>query len=343
MAGGAYTFAMDRNQRLHAIDQLLRSRRLVRFEDIRQKLGVSAATVKRDLEFLRNRLNSPLIWDRETGGYLYREQADGGGQFALPGQWFGAAELRALLVARQLLAGMEGAGLLAPHVPVVLAQLKALLGAAQDPLEEMSRRVRYIPLAARRHDERAFAVLGAALLHRKRLFLRYQARASGAVTEREVSPQRLVLYRDHWYLDAWCHLRQELRSFAADGVLRAEMLDSRARNVAERTLDAVLGAGYGIFSGRSVAWATLRFSPRAARWVSGEQWHPRQRGRFARDGSWLLTLPYSDDRELVMDILRHGAEVEVLKPESLRERLRQEARHLLDRYEIQDPASRSCQ
>jgi predicted DNA-binding transcriptional regulator YafY len=323
---------MDRDERLLVIDQLLRSRRLVRFEDMRQKLGVSAATVKRDLEFLRNRLNSPLQWDRETGGYQYREQEEAGSQFALPGQWFGAAELRALLVARQLLTGLTDGGLLAPHLPALLAHLKALLGAAQDPQDEMSRRVRLIPLAARQPDEPVFAVLGAALLHRKRLFLRHESLASGAVTEREVSPQRLVLYRDNWYLDAWCHLRQELRTFAVDGVRRAEMLDSRARNVSERTLDAVLGAGYGLFAGRRVTWATLRFSPRLARRVSREQWHPRQRGRFTRDGGWLLTLPYSDDRELVMDILRHGAEVEVLKPEGLRERLREEARRLLERY-----------
>ena len=83
-------------------------------------------------------------------------------------------------------------------------------------------------------------------------------------------------------------------------------------------LDAVLGAGYGIFAGREVQWATLRFTPERARWVAAERWHPAQRGRFEPDGSYRLELPYADPRELVMDIQRHVPHVQVLGPEALR-------------------------
>jgi predicted DNA-binding transcriptional regulator YafY len=50
------------------------------------------------------------------------------------------------------------------------------------------------------------------------------------------------------------------------------------------------------------------------------------------DGSYELHIPYSDPRELVMDILKHGAEVEVIKPESLRQLLREQLRGALGRY-----------
>ena len=89
----------------------------------------------------------------------------------------------------------------------------------------------------------------------------------------------------------------------------------------------MLGAGYGIFAVRDVQWATLRFSAERARWVAAETWHPKQRGRFEPDGTYVLELPYADPRELAMDILRHVPEVEVLGPPALRamveERLRQ--------------------
>jgi len=81
----------------------------------------------------------------------------------------------------------------------------------------------------------------------------------------------------------------------------------------------VLGAGYGIFAGREVQWAGLRFTPERSRWVAAETWHPKQRGRFDAEGRWLLELPYADPRELVMDILRHVPEVEVIGPAGLRE------------------------
>ena len=97
------------------------------------------------------------------------------------------------------------------------------------------------------------------------------------------------------------------------------MLNTAAIDVPDAELDEVLGAGYGIFAGRRVQWARLRFSAERARWVAAESWHPLQRGRFEANGSYLLDLPYADPRELVMDILRHVPEVEVLGPKGLRE------------------------
>jgi predicted DNA-binding transcriptional regulator YafY len=67
-----------------------------------------------------------------------------------------------------------------------------------------------------------------------------------------------------------------------------------------------------------VTWAKLRFSPDRARWVAAETWHPQQIGSFDPSGRWVLELPYNDPRELLMDVLKHGASVEVLSPESLR-------------------------
>jgi predicted DNA-binding transcriptional regulator YafY len=166
-----------------------------------------------------------------------------------------------------------------------------------------------------------FEIAASALLNRRRLFMRYRGRVNADDTEREVSPQRLVHYRENWYLDAWCHMRDALRSFSIDRVRDAEIRAAQAIDIADAELDAALGSGYGIFSGREVTWAKLRFSPIAARWVAAETWHPRQRSRHEADGSYVLEVPYSDDRELLRDILRHGPDVEVLAPADLRTRV----------------------
>jgi len=84
----------------------------------------------------------------------------------------------------------------------------------------------------------------------------------------------------------------------------------------------VLGAGYGIFGGSKVQWAKLRFTQERARWVAHEQWHPRQKGTQEADGSYVLEIPYADDRELLMDILKYGPDVEVVGPPNLRGRVK---------------------
>ncbi|GAB4438480.1 MAG: WYL domain-containing protein [Rhodocyclaceae bacterium] len=323
---------MNRTERFYKIDQLIQERGHVPFAVLKERLEVSRATIKRDLEYMRNRLNAPIVWDRDARGYRFAEPERAGGQYELPGLWFSSKEIHALLTMQHLLATLDPGGLLGPHVQPLLARLNALLGTAADTAEEIRKRVRIIPIANRRMAVDNFEKLGSALLRRRRVQITYHSRSRDEVTEREVSPQRLVYYRDNWYLDAWCHLRGALRSFALDAILRAEVMEKSARNVSEKTLDQVLGSGYGIFSGRAVSWAKLRFSPERARWVKSEQWHPKQRARELPDGGYQLEVPYSDPRELTMDILRHGAEVEVLAPASLRQRVRAQLEAAVARY-----------
>ena len=79
--------------------------------------------------------------------------------------------------------------------------------------------------------------------------------------------------------------------------------------------------GYGIFAGRKLTWAKLKFSPLAARWVASQNWHPKQKGSTDKEGAYHLEIPYADDRELLMDILKFGPDVEVLEPPALRKRV----------------------
>lgn len=314
---------MDRTERFYKIDQLLQERKLATFEEIQEALGVSRATVKRDLQYLRDRFSAPIVYDRDAGGYRFEQQGKYDPKYALPGLWFNASEIYALLTMQNLLEEVQP-GLLGPHIAPLQSRLRSLLGSRDDSPEDIAQRIRILHAAKRKADLEHFGLLASALLKRKRLRIRHWNRAAGVETEREVSPQRLIYYRDNWYLDCWCHLRKEIRSFAVDAIRQATLLETPAQEVAKQDLDAVLGAGYGIFSGAKVAWAKLRFSPAHARWVTAEQWHPQQKATTEPDGHYLLEIPYANPTELIMDILRHGAGVEVLAPPALRQRVADE-------------------
>lgn len=323
---------MDRTERFYKIERLLREKRVVSFAALLERLDVSRATLKRDLEYMRNRLHAPIEYDRGTGGYRLIESARSGPRYELPGIWFSPAEIHALLTLQHLLANLRTGSLIGPHLEAVTMRLQAALGRGAEDVDEVRRRVKVLGIAARDIRLEQFEVVGSALLRRRRLRIVYFARGRGEVGEREVSPQRLVHYRDNWYLDAYCHVREDLRSFAVDAIRTADMLDAPARDVPEAELDARLGSGYGIFSGKQVTWATLEFTPERARWVAAEQWHPKQRGRTQPDGAYVLEVPYSNARELVMDILRHGAQVEVLAPDTLRDEVKRTLAAMQARY-----------
>jgi predicted DNA-binding transcriptional regulator YafY len=322
---------MDRLQRIYRLHQVITARRLpVPHNVLQEKLECSRATVNRVIEEMRLHFNAPIKYDRERNGYFYDIKE--GEVFELPGIWFNATELYALLTTQQLLEQAQP-GLLDNHLKPLKDRIEKILASAHLGNGEITKRVRILRMAGRSTSSEHFQTVAGALLQRKRLTIRYHSRSDNTETRREISPQRLTHYRDNWYLDAWCHQRNGLRSFAVDRLREAILLDHTALDIAEEKLDAHFASSYGIFAGTPEHTAVLRFTPERARWVAEEQWHPQQQGRILDDGSYELRIPYSDPRELVMDILKHGAEVEVTEPESLRQLLSKHLRQALQQYE----------
>jgi predicted DNA-binding transcriptional regulator YafY len=322
---------MNRTERFYKIDQMLHERRVVPIEVFLEVLDVSRATFKRDMEYLRDRLHAPIVWDRDAGGYRFESIQATGPAYELPGLWFSAGELYALLAAHKLLGDLEP-GILSSHVAPLQARLAALLESSGHSASEITQRVRLLSMAKRTVELRFFTDITIALLERKRIEIDAWNRGRNETNTRTISPQRLIHYRDNWYLDAWCHLRNDLRSFSVDAIQRVKVLREKARNVAVAKLDDHYTSAYGIFGGQAKAWAVLRFSPERARWVQSERWHREQQSEVLPDGSYRLRVPYSDERELLMDILRHGRHVEVEAPASLRRTVADEGAPMTGMY-----------
>ena len=344
---------MNKTARIYKIEMLIRHRSPVSFAQMREALEVSPATLKRDLEYLRDQMGAPIEYDRAGNGYRFATgragaaggpsnpsrnpasdpansaatsaatsaaAASAGPRHELPGLWFSERELYSLLMAHQLLAGLDGNGLLSRHLQPLLGRIHDLLGpGGQTDAKALMKRIKIISALRRPVVPECFERMGEALMRRRRLQMRYLTRARNEQSEREVSPQRLVHYKNTWYLDAWCHSRERLLRFALDAVQQAHLLDARAKDLPMRQVQAEMDGGYGIYAGGTRQEATLHFSAQAAPWISREEWHPEQRGRLLPDGGYELVLPYVDETELVMDLLRQGEQVRVVAPDSLRQ------------------------
>ncbi|MDN5923372.1 MAG: WYL domain-containing protein, partial [Xanthomonadales bacterium] len=113
-----------------------------------------------------------------------------------------------------------------------------------------------------------------------------------------------------------------LRSFALDRMARIQTLSEPARDISIEELDHTLASSFGIFAGAPKAWAIIHFSAHAARWVADEHWHSQQQGKWLADGHYELKLPYSNSRELLMDVMKYGPDAEIISPVSLREEMK---------------------
>ncbi len=321
---------MSKVERLYHLHNILDQRRTpISRQDLMERLECSQATLYRLVGELRDFLGAPIEQDPDTRGFYYDRGYEQ--PFDLPGIWISPGELQALLTARQVLANVQP-GLLEGELESLQGRITSLLQKKGVEAEGGDSRIHIQHIAGRAVPARMFQDVLGALIRRRRLKIRYHGRRRDEESEREISPQRLTQYRNSWYLDAWCHQAQGLRSFALERIREQTLLAEDAEEVSQAVLSAHFDQSYGIFSGPAEHLAELRFTPEMSRWISEENWHADQQGAFEADGSWLLKVPFSNARELIMDVLRYGADVEVLAPDFLRDAVAAEARKTADTY-----------
>lgn len=322
--------AMEKIDRIYELHDIFTNRRTpVSIERLCDRLECSDSTARRSLRFLRDRLNAPLEYDHALNGWHYdRHQNE---NFELPGFWFSPEELYALLVSHHLLTTLQP-GLLTEHITPLKSRIEKLLEQQNIQRPAIHERIRILQIAARPSDMQNFRKLASLLLRGEQVKVLYHGRERDKTTERIISPQRLVYYRSNWYLDAWCHLKKGLRTFALDRMHSIVEMGKKAKCLSQKELDQQLASSYGIFSGQPKHTAVLHFSSSAARWVADEQWHPQQRGEVLSDGSYELRIPYNDSRELMMDILKYGADIYVKSPKRLQNAVAERLKNATAQY-----------
>ena len=168
---------MDKFDRIYALHTLLTSARLpVTKAKIEKQMECSHATVERLIRDMRLHLDAPIEYDREANGYYYDKNAKY--KYELPGLWFNASELYALLTTYQLLSSVEP-GLLDSHIAPIKNKVEELLRTDKIPKSELANRVRILKIASRRPNPKHFSLVATSLLTRKRLFIEYQGREIG--------------------------------------------------------------------------------------------------------------------------------------------------------------------
>lgn len=226
---------MARTERLFSLVGLLRKAKRLQFDEMRERLKVSPATLKRDLKYLRETLGTPVHYDAFDRTYRVNDSA--GSHHEIPSAWFSEADLHSLLLAQQLLQEIDPHEQLAPNLKPLVHRIETLL-ARSGRANALVSRIKFRLPGRHAVDATGFASVTTALARRHQLSIRYFTRSRRALTSRVVSPQRLV-FLGEWYLDAWCHQAQTIRRFTLHEMESAVCLDEAALEVSPQDLDDV--------------------------------------------------------------------------------------------------------
>jgi len=307
---------MDKFDRSQHIYRLLRNNKYpVSLAKLAEQLECDERTVIRNIHTMQN-YGAPIEYNRKLRGWHYAD--DETNRFELPGIWLTADELQSLSLLINILDDF-GPTSLKKELGPIEREINKLLSARGIQPNAFRKLIKILPISHKQLPNRSFQQISEALLKEKQLDISYES-YNHKKTERRITPQALIHYRENWYLDAWCHLRNDLRTFSVARINQITPNKKRGKKITEEQRQAHFAESYGIFSGQPKHIATLRFLPQIAREIAQQQWHPKQAGEWDGD-DYLLSIPYADDRELIQDILRHSPNVFVEKPAALRKKV----------------------
>ena len=290
------------------------------------ELEVSTKSIHRDIEFMRDRLELPVEFDRGRNGFHYTQEV---GSF--PTLQITEGELFALLVAEKSLQQYRGTTFEKPLRSAFKKMAAALPDTISLNLADWEQTISFRTSIEPILNLEIFDALAQATAQRKQLELTYRKPGRKETEPRVVDPYHLANINGEWFLFAYCHLRNDIRTFVPARILEAKPTGQAFVRPHRFSLEKRLRDSFGVLTGRGEFDVLIRFDELVADYIREKLWHPSQQLAELEDGGVQLRLKLSSLAEIQRWILSWGGRATVLAPVELAESVKGAARAILDK------------
>lgn len=313
--------------RMIRIHELLAAGRYPNCSSLAREFEVSAKTIQRDIDFLRDQMALPIAYERVRHGFYYDRPV---GQFPLI--TVSEGELVALLVAQKAVEQYRGTSFEKPLHAAFEKLVSSLGGEASISLHELSEAVSFRSAGVPHAQVEAFELLANAVMAGEAVSFMYHGLRSDLSERRVVEPYHLACIDSQWYLIAHDCGRSAMRTFALTRISAARALGRTFRRPAEFSIGEMLAGSFSAFEAGRTERVRVRFDAFAARLVAERQWHKSQKVRPLPGGGAELSMRVGVAPDLEAWILGWGEHAEVLEPPGLRQRIAAAAAAMVRRY-----------
>jgi predicted DNA-binding transcriptional regulator YafY len=275
---------------------------------------------------MRDRLLCPLHYDSSQKGYYYNDDT-----FSLPMVYLSSEEFSALLIARKMLQDISG-GSIGNEISSIVDKITNILKKHSVVADQIDDAFSFQLIEYSPAPEAVFKAVLEGCLKKKCLSFTYYSPAAEEKSERTVEPYHLFNYMGTWHTIGYCHLRKGIRDFALSRISGARVLAESFKIPDDFEFKEYFLSTFGLYKGKSTKEVTLRFTPEKSKWIKDQIWHKNQKVKLLKDGSLEISFPVSDFSEIKREILKHGDEVEVIKPKILRDLIKAEAQKIAKIY-----------
>ncbi len=302
--------------RMIRIHDLLSAGRFPNCSLLAREFEVSAKTVQRDVDFMRDQLVLPIEYDRARHGFFYTQAV---AQFPLI--TVSEGELVALLVAQKAVEQYRGTPFEKPLQTAFRKLVSSLGDEASVSLHELSGAVSFHHAGVPRSQIDIFELLMQGVVARQLVEFDYLSLRARRPERRRVAPYHLACINNQWYLIAQDQARQDLRTFALTRISGVTKLKSSFRRPPDFSVSEMLSGSFAAFQAGKTEGVRIRFDSVAARLVSERQWHGSQEIRQIAAGGIEVTMQIGVAPDLESWILGWGDHAEVIEPIALRDRI----------------------
>jgi proteasome accessory factor B len=288
------------------------------------ELEVSTKSIHRDLEFMRDRLQLPLEFDRQRRGYRYTEEVK-----AFPTLQITEGELFALIVAEKALQQYRGTSFEKPLLSAIKKMEQSLPDTISLNLAEVERTISFRTRAESILDLKIFDALAKATASRKQLEVTYRKPGRQQAEQRTIDPYHLANINGEWFLFAYDHLRKDVRTFVPARIKALKSTGKLFVPSRQFSLEGRLRDSFGVHSGEGNFEVVIRFDEVVADYVREKRWHDSQRLKELANGGVELQLKLSSLSEIERWVLSWGGNATVVRPKQLAENVRRAARQIL--------------
>jgi predicted DNA-binding transcriptional regulator YafY len=307
-------------------DDRVRSKKYPNATSLAGAFEISTKTAQRDIDFMRDRLLCPLDYDSSQKGYYYDDDT-----FSLPMVYLSSEELSSLLIARKMLQDISG-GYIGEEISSIVDKITNVLTKRMSMGDRIDDTFSFQLIEYSPAPEAVFKAVLEGCLKKRCLSFTYYSPATEEKSKRTVEPYHLFNYMGTWHTIGYCHLRKEIRDFALSRISEPKVLAESFEIPTEFDFKKYFLSTFGLFKGKSTKEVTIRFTPEKSKWIKDQIWHKDQKVKYLKDGSLELSFPVSDFSEIKREILKHGDEVEVMRPKELRVLIKAEAQKIAKIY-----------
>lgn len=310
-------------ERMLRIHQEIQAGRYPRVPQLAADLEVSTKCVYRDLEFMRDRLNLPLEFDRARWGYYYTEEVS-----AFPTVQITEGELFALIVAEKALQQYRGTSFEKPLLSAIRKMGQSLPETITLDLAEVERTISFRTRAEPIVDLKIFDGLAKATTARQQLELTYRKPGQPRTEQRLIDPYHLANINGEWFLFAYDHLRKDIRTFVPARIKALRPTGKTFTRPQGFSLEQQLRHSFGVHSGKGQFEVVIHFNEQVADYIREKKWHDTQRLKNLPRGGVELRLKLSGLAEVERWVLSWGGNAIVRRPAELVESVRRAADRL---------------